>query len=36
MWGYAESRKEIIAVGVIILAILAIAYITRNLWRKGR
>ena len=36
MWGYAEGRKEIIAVVVVIIAIAAIVYVTRNLWRKGR
>jgi hypothetical protein len=36
MWGYAEGDSKIIAVVVVIIAIAAIAYVTRNLWRKGR
>lgn len=36
MWGYAEGNKTIIAVVVIIVAIAALAYVTRSLWRKGR
>jgi hypothetical protein len=36
MWGYAEGNKTVVAVVVLIIAVAAIAYVTRGLWRRRR
>lgn len=34
MWGYAEGNKTVIAVVVVVIVIAALAYVTRDLWRR--
>jgi len=34
MWGYAEGNTTVVAVVVAIIAIAAIVYVTRGLWRR--
>jgi len=34
MWGFAEGNKTIIAVVVVLVAIAAVAYVARRLWRR--
>jgi hypothetical protein len=36
MWGYAEGDPVLVGIVVVIVAIAAIAYVTRHLWRRGR
>jgi hypothetical protein len=34
MWGYAEGNKTIIAVVVVLVAVAALAYLARRLWKR--
>jgi uncharacterized membrane protein len=34
MWGYAQGNKTIIAVVVVLVALAALAYVGRRLWRR--
>jgi hypothetical protein len=34
MWGFAEGNKTIIGVVVVLVALAAIAYVARRLWRR--
>lgn len=34
MWGFAEGNKTIIAVVVVLVAVAAVAYVVRRLWRR--
>jgi cytochrome c-type biogenesis protein CcmH/NrfG len=36
MWGYAEGNKTVVAVVVALVAIAAVAFFARKLWRRGR
>lgn len=36
MWGYAEGDRTAVTIVVVILAIAAVAYVARRLWRRGR
>ena len=36
MWGYAEGNTTVVAIVVVVVVIAAIAFVTRNLWRRGR
>ena len=36
MWGYAEANPTVLAVVVALVAIAAVAYVARRLWRRGR
>jgi hypothetical protein len=33
-WGYAEGNTTVVAFVVVVVAIAAIAYVARRLWRK--
>jgi hypothetical protein len=34
LWGYAEGNTTAVAIVVVIVALAAIAYVTRKLWRR--
>jgi uncharacterized membrane protein len=34
MWGYAEGNQTIIAIVVAVIAVAALAYVARRLWRR--
>jgi hypothetical protein len=34
MWGFAEGNQTIIGVVVVVVALAAIAYVARRLWRR--
>jgi hypothetical protein len=36
MWGYAEGNKTVVAIVVALVAIAAIGFLARKLWRRGR
>jgi hypothetical protein len=36
MWGYAEGNATIVGLVVIVIAIAAIAYVGRELWRRRK
>jgi hypothetical protein len=36
MWGYAEGNKTVVAIVVALVAIAAVAFLARKLWRRGR
>jgi hypothetical protein len=36
MWGYAEGNKTVVAIVVALIAIAAVAFLARKLWRRGR
>lgn len=36
MWGYAEGNPTVVAIVVVIVAVAAIAFVGRRLWRRGR
>lgn len=33
-WGYAEGNATVVGVAIIVLAIAAIAFVTRTWWRR--
>jgi hypothetical protein len=36
MWGYAEGNATIVGIVVVVIAVAAIGYVARRLWRRGR
>jgi hypothetical protein len=36
MWGYAEGNPTVVAIVVVIVALAAVAFVGRRLWRRGR
>jgi len=36
MWGYAQGNATIVGIVVVIIAVAAIGYVARRLWRRGR
>jgi len=36
MWGYAEANPTLVGLVVVVVAIAAIAFVTRRLLRRGR
>jgi hypothetical protein len=36
MWGYAEGNKTLVAIVVALVAIGAVAFLARKLWKRGR
>jgi hypothetical protein len=36
MWGYAEANPTLVGIVVVVVAIAAIAYVTRRWLRRGR
>jgi uncharacterized membrane protein len=36
MWGYAEGNATVVGIVVVIIAVAAIGYVVRRLWRRGR
>lgn len=36
MWGYAEGNRTVVAIVVALVALAAIAFLLRRLWRRGR
>jgi uncharacterized membrane protein len=35
MWGYAEGNATVVGIVVVLIAVAAIAYVVRRLWRRG-
>ncbi len=33
MWGYAEGNKTVVTIVVLLIAVAAIAYVVRRLWK---
>jgi hypothetical protein len=36
MWGYAEGNATVVGIVVVIIAVAAVGYVVRRLWRRGR
>jgi uncharacterized membrane protein (DUF4010 family) len=36
MWGYAEGNPTLVGIVVIIIAIAAVGYVARRLWKRER
>jgi uncharacterized membrane protein len=36
MWGYAEGNATLVGVVVVIVAVAAVGFVARKLWRRGR
>jgi hypothetical protein len=36
MWGYAEGDATLVGIVVVVIAIAAVAYVGRALWRRRR
>jgi biopolymer transport protein ExbB/TolQ len=36
MWGYAQGNATMLGIVVALIALTAIAYLGRRLWRRGR
>jgi len=36
VWGYAEGNKTMVAIVVAAVAVAAVAFLARKLWRRGR
>jgi len=36
MWGYAEANKTVVAIVVALVAVAALAFVVRKLWRRER
>jgi hypothetical protein len=34
MWGYAEANSTLLAIVVAVIAVGAVAYVARTLWRR--
>lgn len=34
MWGYAEANSTVLAIVVAVIAVGAVAYVARRLWRR--
>jgi uncharacterized membrane protein len=35
MWGYAEGNATVVGIVVVLVAVAAIGYVARRLWRRG-
>ena len=35
MWGYAEGNPTVVGIVVIIVAVAAVAYVARKLWKRN-
>ena len=36
MWGYAEGNATAVGIVAVIIALAAVAFVTRRLWRRSR
>jgi hypothetical protein len=36
MWGYAEGNPTLVGIVVVLVALAAVGFIARRLWRRGR
>jgi hypothetical protein len=36
MWGYAEGNPTVVGLVVIVIAVAAVAYVARELWKRRR
>jgi hypothetical protein len=36
MWGYAEGNRTAVAIVVVLVAVAALVFLGRKLWRRGR
>jgi hypothetical protein len=36
MWGYAEGNSTLVGIVVVIVALAAVGYVGRRLWRRER
>jgi len=35
MWGYAEGNATVVGIVVVLIAVAALGYVVRRLWRRG-